>query len=292
VRPLCLGRLADGGNVVASESCALSTIGAQLLREVEPGEIIVFDGIGADGLRSYVGQVSPRKATCVFEMIYLARPDSAMNGARLHLARGRMGEELAREAPADADIVIAAPDTATPAALGYARASGIPYVEALIKNRYIGRTFIQPDQRLRELGVGLKFNPLPEALAGKRVVLVEDSIVRGTTSRPLIELLRKHGATEVHMRVHSPPMRWPCYLGVDTGRRSELIAAQMTVEQICAFIGADSLDYLSEEGLTRALEIPRGEFCFACFNGAYPVSVQMEFDKLSFEAREPVGRGA
>ncbi|MFN8539669.1 MAG: amidophosphoribosyltransferase [Thermomicrobiales bacterium] len=291
VRPLCLGRLPDGGNVVASESCALSTIGAHLLRDVAPGEIVVFDGIGADGVRSYVGQASPRQATCVFEMIYLARPDSAMNGARLHLARGRMGEELAREAPADADIVIAAPDTATPAALGYARASGIPYVEALIKNRYIGRTFIQPDQRLRELGVGLKFNPLPEALAGKRVVLVEDSIVRGTTSRPLVELLRKHGATEVHMRVHSPPMRWPCYLGVDTGRRSELIAAQMSVEEICKFIGADSLAYLSEDGLTRALEIPRSRFCFACFDGKYPVSVQMEFDKLSFEAREAVGRG-
>jgi amidophosphoribosyltransferase len=292
VRPLCLGRLVDGGNVVASESCALSTIGAQLLRDVEPGEIVVFDGIGADGVRTFVGQPSPRHATCVFETIYLARPDSAMNGARLHLARGRMGEELAREAPADADIVIAAPDTATPAALGYARASGIPYAEALIKNRYIGRTFIQPDQRLRELGVGLKFNPLPEVLAGKRVVLVEDSIVRGTTSRPLVELLRKHGATEVHMRVHSPPMRWPCYLGVDTGRRSELIAARMSVEEICEFIGADSLAYLSEDGLTRALAIPRSKFCFACFNGDYPVSVQMEFDKLSFEARQPVGRGA
>ena len=289
VRPLCIGRLPDGANVLASESCAFGPIGAEEVRDVLPGEIVVFDGVG---VHSFVGQESPRHATCVFEMIYLARPDSALGGERLHLARGRMGEELAREAPADADIVIAAPDTATPAALGFSRASGLPYVEALMKNRYIGRTFIQPDQRLRELGVGLKFNPLPEVLRGKRVVLVEDSIVRGTTSRPLIELLRKHGAKEVHMRVHSPPMRWPCYLGVDTGKRSELIAANRSVEEIRRHIGADSLAYLSEEGLARALNIPRSEFCFACFNGAYPVSVQMEFDKLTFEeVREPVTSG-
>lgn len=283
VRPLSLGRLPDGGNVIASETCAFATIGAELVRDIQPGEIVVIDGIGAEGVRSYVGQESKRRAACVFEMIYLARPDSAIGGERLHLARQRMGAELAREAPADADIVIAAPDTATPAALGYARASGIPYAEALIKNRYIGRTFIQPDQRQRELGVGLKFNPLPEVLRGKRVVLVEDSIVRGTTSRPLTELLRRSGATEVHMRVHSPPMRWPCYLGVDTGRRAELIAAQKSIEEIREYIGADSLAYLSEEGLARALALPRSEFCFACFNGDYPVTVQMEFDKLTFE---------
>jgi amidophosphoribosyltransferase len=194
-----------------------------------------------------------------------------------------MGAELAREAPVDADIVVAAPDSATPAALGYARESGIPYAEALIKNRYIGRTFIQPDQRLREIGVGLKFNALPEVLAGKRVVLVEDSIVRGTTSRPLIDLLRKNGATQVHMRVHSPPMAWPCYLGVDTGRRAELIAARKSVEEIREYIGADSLAYLSLDGLGRALDVPADDFCFACFTGDYPVSVQMEFDKLALE---------
>ncbi len=290
VRPLSLGRLPDGGNVIASESCAFTTIGAELIRDIEPGEIVVIDGIGPDGVRSFVGQRSERHAACVFELIYLARPDSAIGGQRLHLVRQRMGAELAREAPAVADIVIAAPDSATPAALGYARESGLPYVEALMKNRYIGRTFIQPDQRLRELGVGLKFNALPEVLQGQRVVLVEDSIVRGTTSRPLIELLRRNGATEVHMRVHSPPMVWPCYLGVDTGRRSELIAAQKSVEEIREYIGADSLAYLSEEGLTRALQIPRGEFCFACFNGNYPVSVQMEFDKLTLEetSRDPI----
>ncbi len=283
VRPLSLGRLPEGGYVIASESCAFSTIGAAIVRDIEPGEIVVIDGAGPDGVHSYTGQRSERRAACVFELIYLARPDSAIGGQRLHLARQRMGAELAREAPAEADIVIAAPDSATPAALGYARESGLPYVEALIKNRYIGRTFIQPDQRLRELGVGLKFNALPEALQGQRVVLVEDSIVRGTTSRPLIELLRRNGASEVHMRVHSPPMQWPCYLGVDTGRRAELIAAQKTVEEIRQYIGADSLAYLSEDGLTRALQLPRSEFCFACFDGNYPVSVQMEFDKLTLE---------
>jgi amidophosphoribosyltransferase len=283
VRPLSLGRLPDGGYVIASETCAFNTVGAEIVRDIEPGEIVVIDNAGPDGVHSYCGQRSERHAACVFELIYLARPDSAIGGQRLHIARQRMGAELAREAPADADIVIAAPDSATPAALGYARESGIPYIEALIKNRYIGRTFIQPDQRLRELGVGLKFNALPEALSGKRVVLVEDSIVRGTTSRPLIDLLRRNGATEVHMRVHSPPMQWPCYLGVDTGRRAELIAAHKTVEEIREYIGADSLAYLSEDGLTRALELPRSEFCFACFNGNYPVSVQMEFDKLTLE---------
>jgi amidophosphoribosyltransferase len=280
VRPLSLGRLPDGGYVLASESCAFATIGATLLRDVAPGEILVLD---AEGVHSHVGQPSQRRATCVFELIYLARPDSAIAGQRLHLVRQRMGAELAREAPVDADIVVAAPDSATPAALGYARESGIPYAEALIKNRYIGRTFIQPDQRLREIGVGLKFNALPEVLAGKRVVLVEDSIVRGTTSRPLIDLLRKNGATQVHMRVHSPPMAWPCYLGVDTGRRAELIAARKSVEEIREYIGADSLAYLSLDGLGRALDVPADDFCFACFTGDYPVSVQMEFDKLALE---------
>ena len=280
VRPLCLGRLPDGGWTIASESFALATVGAELVRDIEPGEIVVIDH---EGVRSFVGQESKRRAGCVFELIYLARPDSAIGGRRLHLARQRMGAELAREHPVAADIVVAAPDSATPAALGYARESGIPYVEALIKNRYIGRTFIQPDQRLREIGVGLKFNALPETLAGRRVVLVEDSIVRGTTSRPLIELLRRNGATEVHMRVHSPPMAWPCYLGVDTGRRSELIAAYKSVEEIRRYIGADSLGYLSQEGLARAIDLPREGFCFACFSGDYPVSVQMEFDKLALE---------
>jgi amidophosphoribosyltransferase len=287
VRPLCLGRLPDGGYVIASESCAFGTIGATLVRDIAPGEIVVIDGTGVYSIQ---GQESRRHATCVFEHIYLARPDSMMHGQRLHLVRQRMGAELAREHPVDADIVVPAPDSATPAALGYARESGIPYAEALIKNRYIGRTFIQPDQRLREIGVGLKFSALPEVLEGKRVVLVEDSIVRGTTSRPLIELLRRNGATEVHMRVHSPPMAWPCYLGVDTGRRAELIAARKSVDEIREHIGADSLGYLSQAGLARALDVPPGEFCFACFSGDYPVTVQMEFDKLALEqpARQPL----
>jgi amidophosphoribosyltransferase len=287
VRPLCLGRLPDGGYVLASESCAFATIGAELVRDVAPGESVVVD---ATGLYSFVGQESRRRAACVFEHIYLAAPNSMMHGQRLHLVRQRMGAELAREHPVDADIVVAAPDSAIPAALGYARGSGIPYTEALIKNRYIGRTFIQPDQRLRETGVGLKFSALPEVLAGQRVVLVEDSIVRGTTSRPLIELLRRNGAVEVHMRVHAPPMAWPCYLGVDTGRRAELIAARKSVEEIREYIGADSLGYLSVEGLARAIEVPASEFCLACFTGDYPVAVQMEFDKLTLEQpeREPL----
>jgi amidophosphoribosyltransferase len=283
VRPLCLGRLPDGGYVIASESCAFGTVGATLVRDIAPGEIVVIDGTG---VYSFQGQESRRHATCVFEHIYLARPDSMMHGQRLHLVRQRMGAELAREHPVEADIVVPAPDSATPAALGYARESGIPYAEALIKNRYIGRTFIQPDQRLREIGVGLKFSALPEVLEGKRVVLVEDSIVRGTTSRPMIELLRRNGAREVHMRVHSPPMAWPCYLGVDTGRRAELIAARKSVAEIREHIGADSLGYLSQAGLARALDVPQSEFCFACFTGDYPVTVQMEFDKLALEQPE------
>jgi amidophosphoribosyltransferase len=201
-----------------------------------------------------------------------------------------MGEELAREQPADADIVVGLPDSATPAAIGYARASGIPYSEALIKNRYIGRTFIQPDQRLREVGVSLKFNALPEVLEGKRVVLVDDTIVRGTTSRPIVQLLRNAGAREVHMRVHAPPMKHPCYLGVDLARRDELIAARMSVPEIGEFIGADSIGYLSLDGLLRAINSPAAGFCTGCLTGNYPVPVQLEMDmhKLVLEA-EPVG---
>src|SRR5918999_1194352 len=234
VRPLCLGRLGEHP-VVASESCALATIGADFEREVEPGEIV---RLSADGLESWPAEDNRHHAMCLFELIYFARPDSTIHGQRLHLVRQRMGEALAREAPAEADVVVPLPDSAVPAAVGYARASGIPFAEALIKNRYIGRTFIQPDQRLRETGVSLKFNALPEAIAGKRVVLIDDTIVRGTTSRPIVQLLRNAGATEVHMRVHAPPMMWPCYLGVDLARREELIAARMTVPEIGRFIGA------------------------------------------------------
>jgi amidophosphoribosyltransferase len=279
VRPLCIGRLA-GNWVVASESCALMTIGATFEREVGPGEIVEID---ANGLTSHEGPPSSRHAMCLFELIYFARPDSQIAGQRLHLVRQRMGEQLAREAPVDADVVVGLPDSATPAAIGYARASGIPYSEGLIKNRYIGRTFIQPDQRLREIGVSLKFNALPEVLADKRVVLVDDTIVRGTTSRPIVSMLRQAGAREVHMRVHAPPMMWPCYLGVDLARRDELIAARMSVPEIGEFIGADSIAYLSLDGLIEAIGSPGGGFCTGCLTGNYPVPVQLEMDKLVLE---------
>jgi amidophosphoribosyltransferase len=283
VRPLCLGRLSDHW-VVASESCALATVGASFEREVAPGEIVEVD---ATGIRSHPTPQPIRHATCLFELIYFARPDSMIHNQRLHLVRQRMGEELAREQPVDADMVVGLPDSATPAAIGFARAAGIPFMEALIKNRYIGRTFIQPDQRLREMGVSLKFNALPEVLEDRRVVLVDDTIVRGTTSRPIVQLLRQAGAREVHMRVHAPPMMWPCYLGVDLARREELIAARMTVPEIGEFIGADSIGYLSLAGLLRAIGVSDG-FCTGCLTGNYPVPVQLAMDKLVLE-RVPVG---
>ena len=279
VRPLCIGKLA-GHWVVASESCALMTIGAEFVREVLPGEILEID---EGGLHSHLPLSPHRHAMCLFELIYFARPDSIIHGQRLHLVRQRMGEQLAREQPVDADVVVGLPDSAIPAAIGYARASGIPYTEALIKNRYIGRTFIQPDQRLREVGVALKFNALPEVLEGKRVVLIDDTIVRGTTSKPIVNMLRQAGATEVHMRVHAPPMMWPCYLGVDLARRDELIAARMSVPEIGRYIGADSIGYLTLEGLIEAINVPGAGFCTGCLTGSYPVPVQLEMDKLVLE---------
>jgi amidophosphoribosyltransferase len=283
IRPLCLGKLPGGGWVISSETCALMTVGAQYIREVEPGEIIT---IGAEGLTSYADVPHVDLALCVFEYIYFARPDSVINSVPLYTARQNMGRELAREHPAEADIVIGVPDSATPAAIGYALESGIPFTEGLIKNRYIGRTFIQPHQHLRERGIGLKFNPLPEVLKGKRVVVVDDSIVRGTTTRPIVELLRRAGATEVHVRIHSPAMTHSCYLGVDTARREDLIAHRMSIPEIARHIGADSLGYLSREGLFRAVGLGDERLCSGCFTGDYPVPVQMEFSldtKLSFE---------
>ncbi len=282
VRPLCLGRL-NHAWVVASETCALDTVGARFEREVTPGEIVVID---AQGLRSHIGLPSQRQAQCIFEYIYFARPDSILNNKLVYLARQEMGRELAREHPADADIVIAVPDSAIPAAIGYAEELGLPYREGLIKSRYIGRTFIQPDQRIREVGINLKFNPLPEVLRGQRVVVVDDSIVRGNTTRQIVRLLRRAGAREVHVRIHCPPFVNPCYLGIDVARRHELIAARMSVEEIARFIGADSLGYLSVEGLLRAIGVPERLFCRACFTGEYPVPVTlMDMDKLALEVR-------
>ncbi len=279
VRPLCLGTI-DGGWAIASESCALDHIGASFVREVEPGEIVL---INDNGLKSFK-EKSDRKALCIFEYIYFARPDSFINGKLLYPVRQAMGEILAKEHPVDADLVMGVPDSATAAGIGYSHASGIPYCEGLLKNRYVGRTFIQPDQRLRDLGVQLKFNPLSEIISGKRLVVIDDSIVRGTTTPRVISLLRKAGAREIHMRICAPPIRHPCFFGVDMASKWELIAAQKNIEQIKNAIGADSLGYLSVEGLIKAVGLPRDMFCLACFTGDYPIPVQLEMDKLALEA--------
>jgi amidophosphoribosyltransferase len=279
VRPLCLGTI-DGGWVIASESCAFGHIGAQFIREIEPGEIVV---INKNGVRSFT-ENGPRKALCIFEYIYFARPDSIIQGKLLYPARQAMGKILAREYPVDADLVMGVPDSATAAGIGYAAASGIPYCEGLIKNRYVGRTFIEPDQRLRDLGVKLKFNPLSETIVGKRLVVVDDSIVRGTTTPKVVAMLRRAGAREVHLRICAPPIRHPCFFGVDMATRWELIAAQKTVPEIRDAIGADSLGYISIEGLIEAVDLPKDIFCLACFTGEYPIPVQLEMDKLALEA--------
>jgi len=301
LRPLCLGALADGGHVVASESCALLTVGATFMREVQPGEIVRLD---RNGIASMPGRKPTLPALCIFEYVYFARPDSQLQGQVIHEVRQRLGRQLAREAPADADIVFGVPDSATPAAIGYSQESGIPFSEGLTKNRYIGRTFIQPDDALRKLGVNLKFNPLTANLKDKRVVLIDDSIVRGNTVGPLIQLVRDGGAREVHVRVSSPPVRHPCFMGVDMATYKELIAHRMGVQEICERIGADSLAYLSLDGMIRAVQdgvwaangraperAARHDIgnCTACFSGAYPIRIPNwlfsdERDKMLFEA--------
>jgi amidophosphoribosyltransferase len=278
VRPLSLGTI-DHGYVVASESCALEHIGANTLREVAPGEVIA---INENGINSYPGE-SGRRGLCIFEYIYFARLDSVINGKLLYKARQAMGAGLAIEHPVDADLVFGVPESAIAAGEGYARESGIPIAEGLVKNRYVGRTFIEPDQRLRDLGVKLKFNPMPQMLDGERLVVVDDSIVRGTTTPSVVRLLRKAGAKEVHMRICAPPIRYPCFFGVDMATRRELIAAQKSVPEICKFIGADTLGYLSIPGLIKAVDLPRENFCLACFTGDYPIPVQLEMDKLAME---------
>lgn len=279
LRPLCLGKL-NGGWVLASETCALDHIGATFIREIEPGEIV---SIGKDGLKSYP-EKSDRRAMCIFEYIYLARLDSTMNGRLLYQARQAMGARLAEEHPVEADLVVGVPDSATAAATGYAQRSGIPLAEGLVKNRYVGRTFIEPDQRIRDLGVKLKYNPMPQVLAGKRIVVVDDSIVRGTTTPHIVKLLRKAGAKEVHVRIVAPPIRYPCFFGVDMATYRELLAAKKTIPEIKDFIGADSLGYLSVEGLIKAVALPKDNFCLACFTGDYPMPVQIEMDKLELES--------
>jgi len=284
IRPLCLGVLNGEHWVVASESCAFEPIGAKFVREIEPGEVVVVD---ADGMRRFKPVESKRCATCIFEFIYFARPDSLIFGKRVFEVRRRMGHILAQEHPAEADIVVPVPDTGISAALGYAEAAGIACVEAIIKSRYSGRTFIQPDQRMRELGVKMKLTPLKEVLAGKRVVLVDDSIVRGTTTGQKVRMLFEAGAKEVHVRISSPPYRYPCFYGIDTPNRGELIAARMSVEEIRDFLGATSLGYLSIDGLVRATGIPKGKFCLACFNNRYPIPIprDVRLHKLALEER-------
>ena len=268
VRPLCIGTFAEGGYAVASESCALPTIGAQYLREIDPGEIV---RISADGLESFHTPVDKAQpALCMFEYIYFARPDSSLNGRSIYMARYAMGRQLAKEYPVDADVVMAIPDSAVPGGIGYAAESGLPYIEGLIKNRYIGRTFISPDQGLRARGVQLKFNPVVENLRGQRVVVVDDSIVRGTTTPRIVRLLREAGAKEVHLRITSPPIKHPCYLGVDMATYDELIAANYTEEEIRVKTNADSLGYLSLDGLIAATGRKREEMCLGCLTGDYP----------------------
>ena len=277
VRPLVLGKLDSRGWVVASETCALDLVGATFEREIGAGEILKID---AEGPHVQQGVPAKKPSLCMFEFIYFARPDSEMYDCSLYEARQRMGAALALSAPVEADLVIGVPDTGIPGAVGYAAASGITFGEGLVKNRYVGRTFISPSQMLRQQGIRLKLNPLRRVLAGKRIVVTDDSIVRGNTSRKLVALLREGGATEVHMRITSPPVKWPCFYGIDTDTQEQLIAAAKSVDEVRDFIGADSLAYLSFEDMVAATGRPAEDFCLACFDGTYPIEIP-----------EPVKRG-
>jgi amidophosphoribosyltransferase len=283
MRPLCLGRL-DRDWVVASETCALDLVGAELEREVRPGELMLIDE------RVEAREIVPKDdggALCIFEFFYLARPDTKLDGIEVHGARLRMGERLAREAPVDADLVMPIPDSGTPAAIGFSRATGIPFSEGLIKNRYVGRTFIEPDQELRRQGIKLKFNPLAE-VAGKRVVVVDDSIVRGNTTQQIVQMLNDAGATEVHVRISSPPVIGQCFYGIDLADPDELIANNKTVEEVREYIGATSLAFISHDGLVESTRRPESELCRACLTRDYPTEVPVEHAKLRYE---PAVRG-
>src|SRR5580693_4377165 len=280
-RPLVLGRL-KGGWVVASETAALDIVGATFVREIAPGELVCINGRGVRS-RTFA---APRPSGCLFEYVYLARPDTTISGRGVHATRVAVGRRLAAEHPADADLVIPVPESGTPAAIGFAEASGIPFGQGLVKNPYVGRTFIQPSQTIRERGIKLKLNPLRDAIAGRRLVVVDDSIVRGTTQRALVAMLREAGAAQVHVRVASPPVTWPCFYGIDFATREELIAGRESVAEIMATIGADSLGYVSLEGLIGATTIPADRLCRACFDGQYPIPVeQAEQGKFAREAR-------
>ncbi|MGI8663308.1 MAG: amidophosphoribosyltransferase [Acidimicrobiales bacterium] len=286
-RPLCLGKL-DNGWVLASETPALDIVGAHFVRELDPGEMLVIDGEGYHSVHPFPAE-SIQPSLCVFEFVYFARPDARLYGRSVHSARVRMGELLAEQAPAEADMVMGVPESGVPAAEGFANASGIPYGQGLVKNRYIGRTFIAPSQELRAQAVRMKLNPLRENIAGKRLVVVDDSIVRGTTQKQLVKMLREAGAAEVHLRITSPPVKWPCFFGIDTGDRSELLAAHLTVDEVRDYLGADSLAYITHDRLIDSTGAVGAGFCTACFTGAYPVDVPVALRKDMLEpAARPV----
>lgn len=271
-RPLCIGRYGDSGWILASETCALDLLGARFIRDVEPGELVTIDD---QGLKS--DRFAPaRHAACVFEHVYFARPDSTLMGQNVYATRYRMGQRLARESPVTAELVMPVPDSGVPAAQGFAEGSGIPYGEGFVKNRYVGRTFIQPTQSMRQQGIRTKLNPIREVIAGKRVVVVDDSIVRGNTTRQIVAMLKEAGAREVHMRISCPPIKWPCFYGIDMPDQDDLIGARMTVDEIGRHIKAESLAYLSLEGMLAATGVPSEDFCTACFSSRYPVPVPEE----------------
>lgn len=274
IRPLCIGKLPDDrGWVVSSETCGLDIVGAEYVRDVKPGEIVRFN---RDGVISEQGVPAGRRTSCIFEYVYFARPDSVIDGQSVYQARRAMGRILAEEAPTDADLVLGVPDSGVPPALGYSSASGIPYADGIVKNRYVGRTFIAPTQAMRQLGIRLKLNPLPSVIAGKRLVVIDDSVVRGNTSKQLVKMLRDAGAAEVHLRIVSPEVKWPCFYGIDTDTRDQLIAANMTLEQMNEWIGSDSLAFISVEGLHRAVSSACHDgFCDACFTGDYPTRIPL-----------------
>lgn len=274
VRPLVIGKL-ERGWVVASETAGLDIVGASFVREVEPGEFIAID---ENGIRSQRWGIPDPKG-CLFEYVYLARPDTSIAGRGIHATRVAIGQQLAKEHPAEADLVIPVPESGTPAAIGYSQESGIPYGAGFVKNSYVGRTFIQPSQTIRQLGIRLKLNPLREIIAGKRIVVVDDSIVRGNTQRAIVRMLREVGAREIHVRISSPPVKWPCFYGIDFASRAELIASGLELEEICRSIGADSLGYVSLDGLIQATTIAESSLCSACFTGTYPISIPADMSE-------------
>ncbi|MCL1797698.1 MAG: amidophosphoribosyltransferase [Eggerthellaceae bacterium] len=280
IRPLCIGKLPDDrGWVVSSESCGLDIVGAQYVRDVQPGEIV---RINEEGLTSEQGIPKRGNAGCIFEYVYFARPDSVIDGQSVYQARRDMGRILAQEAPVEADVVLGVPDSGVPSAVGYAFESKLPYVDGIVKNRYVGRTFIQPTQEMRQLGIRLKLNPLSTVIQDKRLVVIDDSIVRGNTSKQLVEMLRNAGAKEVHLRIVSPEVLWPCFYGIDTDTQDQLIAAHMSVDEICEFVGADSLAFITLEGLRNSINTSQGGLCEACFSGEYPAEIPDSMKKKSF----------